>query len=87
MLRALLGAGWVLLAGFAAASQPARTASDPETPETVRAEIERLRVPNVAWRGIQWKSCLLDGLKEAREKRKPLLLWVFIDRPADDQRC
>ena len=28
-----------------------------------------------------------DGLKEARATGKPVLLWVFIDRPADDARC
>ena len=40
-----------------------------------------------AWREIAWKSCLLEGLKESREKKKPVLLWVFIDRPTDDARC
>ena len=39
------------------------------------------------YREIAWKSCLLDGLKEAKAKGKPALLWVFIDRPADDARC
>ena len=59
----------------------------PVTPESLRAEIEALKAPNVAWRQIAWKSCLLDGLKEARAKNKPALLWVFIDRPTDDARC
>jgi hypothetical protein len=58
-----------------------------ETPTTIRAKIEALRSPNVAWRQIPWKSCLLDGLRESREKKKPLMLWIFIDRPADDARC
>jgi len=51
------------------------------------AEIESLRAPKVAWREIAWKSCLLDGLRESRAKNKPVLLWVFIDRPSDDARC
>jgi hypothetical protein len=58
-----------------------------DTAETLNARIEALRPATVAWRQIQWKSCLLEGLKESREKQKPLLLWVFIDRPADDARC
>jgi len=57
------------------------------TPDSLQAEIEGLKVAKVAWREIVWKSCLLEGLKESREKKKPVLLWVFIDRPADDARC
>jgi hypothetical protein len=53
----------------------------------LKAEIEALRAAKVAWREIAWKSCLLEGLKESREKKKPVLLWVFIDRPIDDARC
>lgn len=62
-------------------------AKAPQNPAELEAEIEGLKDTNVAWRGIEWKSCLLEGLKESREKHKPILLWVFIDRPADDQRC
>ena len=65
-------------------SRPAKKA---ESPEALRAEIETLRARHVAWREIAWKSCLLEGLKAARSKDKPALLWVFIDRPADDGRC
>ena len=53
----------------------------------LQAEIDALKAPKVAWRGIPWKSCLLEGLRESREKKKPAILWVFIDRPADDKRC
>jgi hypothetical protein len=53
----------------------------------LKAEIEALKAPKVAWREIAWKSCLIEGLKESRETKKPVLLWVFIDRPADDARC
>ncbi len=77
---AALCAGDITLRGAAVAGQ-----SDPA--ETLKARIEALRPAAVAWRKIQWKSCLLDGLKESREKKKPLLLWVFIDRPTDDARC
>jgi hypothetical protein len=64
-----------------------RPATRAETPEALRAEIESLRAPHVAWREIAWKSCLLEGLKESRSQGKPALLWIFIDRPADDERC
>ena len=57
------------------------------TPESLQAEIESLRPERVAWREIAWKPCLLDGLRESREQAKPVLLWIFIDRPADDARC
>ena len=69
-----------LFAGFAWAQPPA-------TAEALKAEIEALKATKVAWREIAWKSCLLEGLKESRDKKKPVLLWVFIDRPMDDARC
>ena len=58
-----------------------------ESAESFRTRIEALKPAAIAWRQIQWKSCLLDGLRESREKKKPLIVWVFIDRPADDARC
>ena len=77
----------VLFAGIAWAQdeRPAKTASIP--PDALTAEIDALKVVRPAWRGIAWKSCLLEGLKESRAKNKPALLWVFIDRPIDDARC
>ncbi|HEY3242342.1 MAG TPA: hypothetical protein VGM03_03240 [Phycisphaerae bacterium] len=77
---------WVvcLCAALALAAEAPKTAS---TPESLKAQIEDLRVAQVAWRQIAWKSCLLEGLKESRATNKPLMLWVFIDRPSDDGRC
>ncbi len=72
-----------LLAGSASAGESPTANS----PEALKAEIEALKADKVVWREIAWKSCLLEGLKESREKKKPVLLWVFIDRPADDARC
>jgi hypothetical protein len=57
------------------------------SPESLKADIDALKAPRVAWREIAWKSCLLEGLKEARARNKPALLWIFIDRPIDDARC
>ena len=73
--------------GAGPSSKPGISAPEAASPEAILAEIEALRVPRVAWREISWRSCLLEGLKESRESGKPLLLWVFIDRPADDARC
>ena len=79
----VLGIVTVLFARSAAGQD----SKEPTTPEAVKAEIEVLKVAKVAWREIAWKSCLLEGLKESRDKKKPVLLWVFIDRPTDDARC
>ena len=86
MLRLTAGIVVVLLASAGGAGE-ARTPKDPASPEALKARIDALKAPRVAWREIAWKSCLLEGLKESREKKKPVLLWVFIDRPADDARC
>ena len=58
-----------------------------EDPPGLEAKIRALRVGKPAWRQIPWKSCLLDGLKASREQKKTILLWCFIDRPIDDERC
>ena len=87
-MRKLTGMACSVLFASLALAQPS-PAADRElaTPEALKAEIEALKVDKVAWREIAWKSCLIEGLKESREKKKPVLLWVFIDRPIDDARC
>jgi hypothetical protein len=55
--------------------------------EAVEKEVAGLKKENVAWRNIAWKTCLLEGLKASREQNKPIMLWIFIDRPIDDERC
>ena len=57
------------------------------TPLEVRAEVAALLKEDVPWRKIAWKTCLLDGLRASREQSKPVVLWIFIDRPIDDERC
>jgi hypothetical protein len=79
----VLGIVAVLFASSASGQDPKKAV----TPEALKADIEALKAPKVAWRAIAWKSCLLEGLKESRAKNKPALLWVFIDRPVDDARC
>ncbi|KAF0246464.1 MAG: hypothetical protein FD180_645 [Planctomycetota bacterium] len=61
--------------------------ADPATPAGLEKEASSLREADVAWRGIPWKSCLLEGLAEAKQTGKPAILWVFIDRPVNDERC
>ena len=58
-----------------------------KSPEEIRQAVEGLKKQDVAWREVRWKTCLLDGLDESRRTGKPLMLWVFIDRPIDDERC
>jgi hypothetical protein len=85
--NAIAVASLALFASIGWAEPPTVPAKKPLTPNALKAEIDALKVAKVAWRGITWKSCLLEGLKESREKKKPVLLWVFIDRPTDDARC
>ena len=49
--------------------------------------VSDLHVEDVAWRRIEWETSLVSGLNRSRSERKPLVLWVFIDRPIDDERC
>ena len=77
----------VLFAGLAWAQPSPVAEKKPTTPEALKVEIEALKAAKPAWREIAWKNCLIEGLKESREKKKPVLLWIFIDRPTDDARC
>jgi hypothetical protein len=77
----------VLFASLAWAQPSPVAEKKPATPEALKAEIEALKAAKVAWREIAWKSCLIEGLTESRAKKKPVLLWIFIDRPTDDARC
>jgi hypothetical protein len=78
----------VLLCSFLSTSSGAIHAEAAmKTPGALLAEIEGLRAKKPAWREIAWRTCLLEGVRESRETRKPLILWIFIDRPIDDSRC
>ncbi len=84
---AVIGGVALLIASSAWAQEGTSPARRVPTPESLRVDIEALKAAKVAWRGIAWKSCLLEGLRESRARNKPALLWVFIDRPTDDARC
>ena len=55
--------------------------------EEMRREVQAMREAEVAWRHIPWRTCLVQGLREWKAESKPVVLWMFIDRPIDDKRC
>ena len=78
LLLAVAGLAW---------AQPSPVADKkPATLEALKAEIEALRDAKVAWRKVEWRTCLLDALKESVRDKKPVFLWVLGGSPADG-RC
>jgi hypothetical protein len=79
--------GTALLLGSIAwageASLPSKNAS---TPEALKRQIDALKPAQHVWREIAWKTCPLEGLKAAREQKKPIIAWVFLGVPTDE-RC
>ena len=69
------------------AEESAKPTTRTKSREQLLAHVESLHVEQVAWRKIPWKTCLLDGIRESRKQHKPMILWIFIDRPVDDERC
>jgi hypothetical protein len=87
MKRVTVSWSLLLCAALVWAQQPASRAEKVKTPDALKAEIEGLKPAKLAWREIQWKTCLLEGLKESRERKKPVLLWVVGPGEALDGRC
>ena len=87
MRNLLVGLGWVICVGLLGLQQAGSPAPGAQSREALQAAIAGLKVEKVAWREIAWRDCLLEGLRESRQQKKPVILWVFIDRPVDDQRC
>jgi len=54
--------------------------------DDLRKQVDELRPENHVWREIAWKTCPLEALKESREQKKPVLIWVFLGNPSDE-RC
>ena len=74
--------------GVAVRSPGARPAAATEkTLASLSAEIEALKPPKLVWREVAWRKCLLQGLREAREQKKPVLLWAFINSDPGEERC
>lgn len=73
----------LLMTSSVVAQQPAA----PPTAAQLQGQVNELAADDVAWRRIKWRTCLIEGLNESRKENKPVVLWVFIDRPTDDERC
>ena len=73
-------------ASTAASNPPVPPKSIASSDELGKA-IDALRIKKIAWRGIDWKHCILDGIEASREEDKPIIFWCHIDLPADDKRC
>ena len=84
---AILASVAVLWAGVTRGQDSSRPAEGDAASASLKGQIEALRPAKLAWREIQWKTCLLEGLQASRQQGKPALLWIFIDRPVDDARC
>jgi hypothetical protein len=76
----------VLAAGLAGAQASPAPDQEAATPEALRAEVEALRQVHIAWRGLEWRTCLLGALQESAREKKPIFLWVLGGAPADG-RC
>jgi hypothetical protein len=88
-MRAVMLIGMAAVAaGLAAGAPGARPATVPEkTLASLTTEIEALKPPKLVWREVAWRKCLLAGLREAREQKKPVLLWAFINADPGEERC
>ena len=64
----------------------ARAAATGTTLKALTAEIQALKPARHTWREITWKTCPLEALREARERNRPVLTWVFLGNPSDE-RC
>lgn len=51
-----------------------------------KGQIEKLKPRKLARKEIAWKGCLLDAYKEAKEKKKPVLIYAFGGDPVEG-RC
>jgi hypothetical protein len=88
MLRVIVvTSALALLTSAVWAGEPPTAKESAKSPDALKAEIEALMPAKLAWKEIQWKTCLLEGLKEAREKKKPILLWVVGPGEALEGRC
>ena len=54
--------------------------------EQLQRDIESMKPAKLAWHEIAWRECPLEALREAREKKKPVIAWVFLGTPSDE-RC
>lgn len=81
---------WQISAGLVAALGCATPGSAQgvkrATPEALKSRLAAMQPAKHVWKEITWKTCLLEGLQEAKKSNKPVLLWVFIHNP-NEERC
>lgn len=83
----ILTTALICFSGLAAGAENLGESDQNPSYKELKKEWQDMRLPNVAWRNIEWKTCLLEALRASRKKNKPLILWIFIDLPIDDKRC
>lgn len=73
--------------GVALSAAPPSPGGDTASPEALKTEILALAPARLVWREIEWRYCLLDGIREARAQKRPILLWAFINADPGEERC
>lgn len=86
-MRLQIGTSFFMLTAALAGAQTS-PGSDPQatSPEALRAQIEALREPDIVWRKVHWRTCLIEALAESARDKKPVFLWVLGGSP-DNGRC
>ena len=84
MTRRLSGLLGALLAAVAIQGGTAARADDEAA---IRRRIDELRIPEaqLRWQRVPWVADVDEGLRLAREERRPILIWVSGDDPLE--RC
>ncbi|MDI9639985.1 hypothetical protein QPK87_20045 [Kamptonema cortianum] len=57
------------------------------SPAEIDAQIVGLQPKKLAWRQINWETCLFKGMKQSEESGKPIILWAFINPDPTEERC
>ena len=70
---------------FAVGDAGARQAGQPPQELARRAAVIRPAAAELKWQQIPWLLDLTEGLRLAREERRPIFLWVTGDDPLE--RC
>jgi hypothetical protein len=86
MTRTAASLGALVVAGLLGADPGSSAAKKELSLAALQNEVESLKPAGHVWREIQWKTCPLEALKESRDKKKPVIAWVFLGIPTDE-RC
>lgn len=80
---------WLFLVamGMSCLIKPLLAAPGNSSPDTFLKAIEALQPGKLVWREIDWRYCLLKGIEDSRQAKKPILLWAFINADPSEERC